>query len=561
MFNFSIDSIRFSGKDNIELETNSLTILTGPNSAGKSTALREILSILKSIDPIPQHLKHRLRVVDSIDRTTTGSVEDFSKWISNSYPSLVDEIGREKYFTTGKVIHTHELSKAYNNPEQYIHFYCSLLDTKSRLSITDPKSSISSFYDTPTEFIHFLQVDSKLSNEISEEIKSAFGKDLIINWGAGRQVWFHVGQEPKGENKVSPDYLRKLSGLPRLDKEGNGIQSFTGCLLAVKCGAHKVLLIDEPEAFLHPSQARRLGAILAKSAKKLKRQIIIATHSSEIIQGALTSGGKVSVCRITKTGSENHVSILKSKELKQLWSKPLLQSSSAIDGVFHRGVIICEAESDCRFYESILRNIELNKSMDLHFVQGGGKGEISTLAKSYKALNIKCVAIADFDILRNRAEFKKLYEILGGDFSDIEKEYKSCSAALKDQQAIMSVKDFVQEMNEIIPNIESEGKISNNHKKRISSFLSQSATWSRAKRFGVDSLKGEVRVNCKTILEKSQLLGLFIVPKGELESWWLDGSSDKNQWILEALEEIRANYNTFEEADLFLKKICKYFEL
>jgi ABC-type cobalamin/Fe3+-siderophores transport system ATPase subunit len=555
MFKFKIDSIEFNSGDIIEVEENSLTILIGPNSAGKSTSLREIQTALQG--------QSNQLVLKSCKINKEGTEKDFEGWLEKNYPSRIKAGGTKCFFTKGQELPLTQIQNSWNNINRSFHFFCSYLDTKSRLQIASTKQAINPYEQTPSEFIHILQTDSELAKEISEEINQSFENEIIINWGGAGQVWFNVGKEPKGENPVSSEYLRELNKLPRLDNDGDGIQSFTGCLLSVKCGSHPVLLIDEPEAFLHPPQARRLGRILAESAKKLKRQIIIATHSSEIIQGALSTQGKVSVCRITRKDKTNHASLFKSKELKALWSKPMLQSSGAIDGIFHKGVIVCEADADCRFYETLLRQKEIGKELskpaDLYFIHGGGKGEISTLSKSYSSLKVSCIAIADFDLLRNKSEFKKLFEILGGNFSDVEKIFKSSINGLNDLKQIKNIKDFVKEIRQTIDNIESENKISNANKKIISNLLSESSDWSIAKKFGIRKLKGGNYKDCEELLTKCKSIGLFIIPFGELESWWNAGPSDKSEWVLDALKEIAVNRKTFVEADKFLDEICGHF--
>lgn len=553
---FSIDSLEFSSGDKIELENGSLTILIGPNSAGKSTALREIQSCLQG--------KNGIQVIKTVSKTKDGTKEDFERWLSKNYPSRTTAAGDKIYITKGQELNETQIEHSWNSINRSFHFFCSHLDTKSRLQIASTKNAIIPFEQTPSEFIHILQTNTALAKEISDEIKASFDNDIIINWGGASQVWFNVGEEPEGENKVSSEYLRELNKLPKLDNDGDGIQSYTGCLLAVKCGAHPVLLIDEPEAFLHPPQARRLGRILAESAKKLKRQIIIATHSSEIIQGALSSNGKVSVCRVTRNKKINNGSIFNSRQLKNLWSKPLLQSSGAIDGIFHKGVVICEADADCRFYESLIRKKEENgdfsKPVDLYFIHGGGKGEISTLAKSYNSLNVKCCAIADFDLLRNKKEFKKLYEILGGDFSTIESIYNSSISALDDLKRIMKIEDFVTKMREEIDKVETANKITGANKNTISNLLSESSDWSVAKKFGIRKLKGGAHRDCQTLLDECKSKGLFLIPYGELESFWLVGPAEKSEWILEALKELSKDLSTFKEASYFIDEIYNYLE-
>jgi len=238
---FSIDNLEFSSGDKIELENGSLTILIGPNSAGKSTALREIQTCLQG--------QPGVQVVKSSSITKEGTKDDFEKWLIKNYPSRTNAAGNKTYVTKGQELQEDQIERSWTSINRSFHFFCSHLDTKTRLQIASTKNAINPFEQTPSEFIHILQTNTALAKEISDEIKASFDNDIVINWGGASQVWFNVGKEPKGENKVSGDYLRELNKLPKLDSDGDGIQSFTGCLLAVKCGAHPVLLIDEPEAF------------------------------------------------------------------------------------------------------------------------------------------------------------------------------------------------------------------------------------------------------------------------------------------------------------------------
>ena len=49
-----------------------------------------------------------------------------------------------------------------------------------------------------------------------------------------------------------------------LDEQGDGFRSYVGVVLSVLLSEGRTILLDEPEAFLHPMQARRLGAWLAE---------------------------------------------------------------------------------------------------------------------------------------------------------------------------------------------------------------------------------------------------------------------------------------------------------
>src|ERR1019366_8066393 len=133
------------------------------------------------------------------------------------------------------------------------------------------------------------------------------------NWGGANQIWFHFGDDPPrtaDHDRVSPRYLKELDQVPRLETLGDGVRSFVATVIAAHTGPQPVLLIDEPEAFLHPPQAVPPAQILPRLITERRRQAIIATHSADFIRGALSGSPQVSICRLERTGNVNTASRL-----------------------------------------------------------------------------------------------------------------------------------------------------------------------------------------------------------------------------------------------------------
>jgi hypothetical protein len=53
----------------------------------------------------------------------------------------------------------------------------------------------------------------------------------------------------------TPEYLQEIMALPQVQEQGDDVKSFVGMLLAITATEYPLLLIDEPETFLHPPQA------------------------------------------------------------------------------------------------------------------------------------------------------------------------------------------------------------------------------------------------------------------------------------------------------------------
>ena len=212
-----------------------------------------------------------------------------------------------------------------------------------------------------------------------------------------------------------------------LHEQGDGMRSFVGVLLNAFISNHSVLFIDEPEAFLHPPQARLLGKMLAKDLPSA-RQLFLATHSGDFLKGLLDANiDKLKIIRIQREGSINRVSLLTSSDVNSIWGDSLLRHSNVLDGLFHSKVIICESDSDCRFFSAVLSSQFDNTDSvapDILFIHCGGKHRIPTAIKALKRLNVPIKVVSDFDVLNDTNPLKEIFEDLGGVWADIENDWK-----------------------------------------------------------------------------------------------------------------------------------------
>jgi hypothetical protein len=157
------------------------------------------------------------------------------------------------------------------------------------LVAANPAPSIKITSDAPNHPIHFLQKYDKLEITFSDYFKQAFEMDLVVHRNAGSEVPLYVGIRPipkEGEDRVSESFLIDLEKLDLLHLQGDGMRSFVGVLLNAFISSHSILLIDEPEAFLHPPQARLMGKMIALDLPS-ERQLFLATHSENFLKGLL----------------------------------------------------------------------------------------------------------------------------------------------------------------------------------------------------------------------------------------------------------------------------------
>jgi len=301
---------------------------------------------------------------------------------------------------------------------------------------------------------------------------------------------------------------------------------------------------------------------LARTAATQGRQIIVATHSSDVVQGALDEGVDVSVARVSRDKDSTSVSLLDSGELRALWRHPLLSSASAIDGLFHRGVVVSESDSDSRVYDAGTRQLErrrlLVESPDLYYVQGGGKGELGTLAEAYYKLHVPVAVIADLDLLRESGLVDRVLRALGQDPAHTRGLYGAVAKALADGGGLLTAAEVARQLSETSTRIAQSDRVTTADRGEVEDLVSQALPWARAKCDGIGMLSGDDATKAKELLATWAAVGLHLVPSGELESLWTGrGRRDKRAWSRAALEHL-AGDNIIPQLDELLRQVLQH---
>jgi len=173
----------------------------------------------------------------------------------------------------------------------------------------------------------------------------------------------------------------------------------------------RVILIDEPEAFLHPTQTRVLGRLIANFSSS-KTQIIIATHSVNIIDGILAGSKKVTIFRMNRQNDNTTFRKISQEITAKLAKSPLLSSQPIQDSIFYRGVVVCEGDYDRCLYEAVCAKKFQDKN--ILFVHAFNKQTIESVVRILKDAAIPVCAVVDFDVLNSESDFSELLTSFGG---------------------------------------------------------------------------------------------------------------------------------------------------
>ncbi len=192
------------------------------------------------------------------------------------------------------------------------------------------------------------------------------------------------------------------------------MKAFTGMLLVLRAGDPKIMIIDEPEAFLHPTLAYKLGREIAQTASQGDKQVFVSTHSSQFLMGAIQSGAKVNVVRLTYQQGSSTARMLSNDDIRVMMQEPLLRSANALSGVFYEGVVVTEADADRAFYQELNERLLAEESgrgaPNTLFLNANGKDSVNKIVGPLRALGIPVAVILDVDALNPETNFPVLLE-------------------------------------------------------------------------------------------------------------------------------------------------------
>jgi len=165
--------------------------------------------------------------------------------------------------------------------------------------------------------------------------------------------------------------------------------------------ARRLLLIDEPELYLHPQGVRRLRQALANLAQS-GFQVVFSSHSPLMLSRE-NAADTVIVSKHHTKGTETRKPLRKAVEdaldEAQSQSRTLFELGNLAEIYFAERVVLCEGKTDRRIlplvYERLYnQNPELDR---ITFVSLGSCADIPKAIPVLKSMGIKVCVVADLD--------------------------------------------------------------------------------------------------------------------------------------------------------------------
>lgn len=410
-----------------------------------------------------------------------------------------------------------------------------LLGPVERQNLVQQQASHNPVQDQPANVLQALQASPELEAEVAAAAEVAFGEPVTLNRVAGPQLRLHVGRPTRELSITDRAYAEELAQLPSADAQGDGYRGYLGSVLSLLGPSPRILLIDEPEAFLHPPQARRIGSYLADRASR-GSQLVCATHSSDVIAGALSTNKPIHVVRIARDGEVNIPTHLHNEDLAPLWADPLVRYSGALEALFSRGLVICENERDCTFYLATLdADPTAPKNHDLTFVSVGGKSSIPRVAHALRRAGTPVFAICDIDVLNDEALLARIVDALGGNLTE---SLRTALRVVTSGVASETGTTAPELQAQLVSRLQTEtGRVDRALRNDLSKLIRPRTGWARLKQSGLSVLRGDQREAADKVLAELGAMGLLIAPVGELEGWVPQAGGKGAGWLPKAFDK------------------------
>lgn len=545
MYKFRINKIVVNSADGTEdIIPKKINVLVGPNNSGKSRFLKEIRDYLsgdnrdiKIIDSLDYPFPEKFSELDDAYDIKSKMVKDQNgNWMLKSYSNKPTQIldmtaSLESYFTRSMNTISGNWSEYFagfvEQKEKDLFFnwcgplFYQYMGTEERLTICKMQKNYG-LDSNNTNYLSSFKYQNKLLKELANKVKQLFKKDIYLDVQTlGDRLVFRVGENfdyVRSTADYSEDVALKLFSENMLDDQGDGLKSFVSMFLSLNHKENDILLLDEPESFLHPPLARQLGEMIGDCNDE-ERTIFVATHSIEVLKGILTKNQDVNVIRITRSeDGKNDIMTLNQEILNSILQNPLLRVSRVLEGIFCEKVIITEAEADELVYQELSEKI-ISES-GAFFAHGQNKQTLAIIAELYQKIGVAYEIVTDFDILRVSSEFYKFLTLM----------------PIEDKER-QRIKDYAEKLREIVDDSVDVKGMSKEEAEETKKRKRNEVYHEQGIRFFDDKLKTKIKETFNCLSSHH----LHILETGELETLLEEygvSYKEKKLWVIDAINRI-----------------------
>lgn len=556
-----LKKIIFNDNSEIELNRNDIILFVGANNVGKSQVLKDIADQFINTNNKKVVIQDIDIEEENIDFKTVGnyleshfSYDDKSRCYSIAIPNgEINHFGKdflkEDYFSSGS---------AYS-------FLFTYLNTENRLNITKPIICNNVLDYWSLNIMRQLEKNRYAIDDLNNLLFLIFGIGIDVYEDFINSQFikmYKIGNQEIIKKTVSTnrrDSLEELKKLENLYDQGDGIRSAVAILASLIVSNHTLYLIDEPETFLHPPQAKMLGRNIVQVSKD--KQCFISTHNIDLIRGVLEEdASRVKIIKIDRQENINTFNLIDNKSIAKLSTDKNLKYTNVLNGLFYKQIVLCENESDCKFYSTILEELDLKTYQNTLFCAVGGKDQFKLIVPLLINLNIKWRVIADIDLINNIDKLKQLLNAIEPrSYDSISNSHKLFLSEFEEKkdQTVKKQKDIKKEIINIFTN---DDYMSDEQVKKIRRLLKKTSSLKELKVGGKNILPAGNCINYfEEIIHFLADNNIYVLECGEIERLVPNIEAHGNSWVEKVFDQYDdINEKVYDNAKDFLRKVFNF---
>lgn len=548
----------FSTKKDSEkiIDLGKLTIFVGPNNCGKSQTLKDFASLMNgrkqskivsklnsastefsSIEPLIDVSDHKTALNH---KTIVGIGENFAEIEHNATNQDFESSKSDQ----GKML------------EFYDRFRVVLLNSHNRANMINQTGTSGLENDRASNLLQLTYLDNskKILKRFQAFFKETFNVSVYLDYTALSQISLKISHEEidslTGDTQKDRGLLKVLE---KIDDQGEGYKSFAATILGLVSAKNRLVLLDEPEVFLHNAQQRQLGRWVGDFVKDNETQLVIATHSSSFLEGLLASGAEVNIQRLNRVKNNTSFSNIEADVVKNFTSNPILSSQRVLDAVFQKAVVVCEADTDRMIYKMVADKIK--PQHEILFIHSHNKQTTPLVVNTLKKCSVPVYSIVDIDIFHGDNEYNKIitaHEIdLGSEYTETQSKVKIFINSDRNDANVKD--DLKKELEQLLKDWSDLDDVTI-LKSKISKLNKLFSNWHQFKKQGIDFISDKaIKNELSNLIKFLKTKNLYIVDVGELEGWIPGDYSKGKNWINHAVVVI--NKETPKPLEAFIVEI------
>lgn len=415
--------------------------------------------------------------------------------------------------------------------------FISFSSCDARLTMVDSVGLVA-FNEPAQDVINVLYRNDKLQSQINDAIFQQFNFKIILldHLGTTLELGLSKIDVPEFKQVKQDRYLAtedwKETNYTKLTESGHGVRSMTRLLTSMLEPTNQVILIDEPEIHIYPTQKRWVGKKLVELANTQKKQVFIVTHDPLILQGILDASKKLNIFRVERDIVNKGV--LHKYILDRTRDKLIQKSQDQyLQSLFYQRILVVEGAADRAFYQEYMARLSDFDDKDVGLIVAGGKDNTVILAEMACKISLPISFIFDLDVVMCPDLLLKIMMALG----------KPTDFIIDYQKFLLQVLDITN--LHLLSSGESIKK------------LRKILTYNKRSGFSGDVYESHKDIFDRFIANLSNQ-SIFVIPGGELESW--SPNTDLSARYAEyAIADLESDTEHKEQLISFLKSIMSSF--